>query len=49
MTDLPDDPIVASMLRTGYPPWIDPGWEDDEDEWEEDDADVFFGNQTESF
>jgi len=35
MANLPDDPIVASMLRTGYPPWIDPGWEDDEDEWEE--------------
>jgi hypothetical protein len=48
MENLPDDPIVSSMLRTGYPPWIDTGWEDDE-EWEDDPDDVFFGNQTESF
>ena len=31
MRDIPDDPIVASMLRTGYPPWMQ-GWEDDEDD-----------------
>lgn len=48
MREIPDDPIVASMLRTGYPPWIDPGWEDDE-EWEEEDEDVFYGNETEDF
>ncbi len=49
MEKLKDDPIVASILRTGYPPWISPGWEDDEDEWEEDDPDVFYGNQTKEF
>lgn len=49
MREIPDDPIVASMLKTGYPPWMQ-GWEDDEDDWEEDeDPDVFYGNETESF
>jgi len=48
MEDLKDDPIVASLLRTGYPPWIDPGWEDDE-EWEDEDPDVFYGNSTQDF
>ena len=48
MEDLRDDPIIASLLRTGYPPWIDPGWEDDE-EWEDEDPDVFYGNSTQDF
>ena len=48
MEDLKDDPIVASLLRTGYPPWIDPGWEDDE-EWEDEDPDVYYGNSTQDF
>ena len=48
MEDLRDDPIVDSLLRTGYPPWIDPGWEDDE-EWEDEDPDVFYGNSTQDF
>lgn len=48
MEDLRDDPIVASLLRTGYPPWVDPGWEDDE-EWEDEDPDVFYGNSTQDF
>lgn len=55
-----DDPIIRSMERTGLPPWQahpvkvhspiyggDDGYEDDED-WEED-GDVFFGNESESF
>ncbi len=29
---IPDDPIIRSIERTGYPPWIDPDWTD----WEED-------------
>ena len=29
---IPDDPIIRSMERTGYPPWM----RDDEDEEEED-------------
>lgn len=28
---IPDDPIVSSMMRTGYPPWL-AGFGDDEDE-----------------
>lgn len=28
MRDIPDDPIIASMLRTGYPPWIDADFEE---------------------
>ena len=23
MSNIPDDPIIAAMLRTGYPPWYD--------------------------
>ena len=30
---IPDDPIIACMERTGYPPWMQ---EDDYDEDEED-------------
>lgn len=34
MIQIPDDPIIASMLRTGYPPWmLGDRWEDDEDDW----------------
>ena len=46
---IPDDPIIAHIMRTGFPPWIkDPpdGYEDDE--WEED-ADVYYGSETSSF
>lgn len=43
---IPDDPIIRSMERTGYPPWYAPRevfhpfmlcYEEDE-EWEEDDV-----------
>lgn len=44
MTQIPDDPIVRSLLERGYPPWI----EDDDDDWEGD-GDVFYGNSTEDF
>lgn len=37
----PDDPIIACMMRTGYPPWMqnDPGtlYDDDDDEYFDDD------------
>lgn len=34
---IPDDPIVACMMRTGYPPWMqDGGYEDEEQEEDED-------------
>ena len=47
MEDLKDDPIIDSILRTGYPPWMQ-GYEDDE-EWEDEDPDVFYGNSTQDF
>lgn len=31
-----DDPIIRAMERTGYPPWMDADYEDDEEEDEED-------------
>ena len=34
---IPDDPIIACMERTGYPPWMqEDDCDDDEDEEEED-------------
>ena len=29
---IPDDPIIAQMMRTGYPPWYD---DDEDDEYDE--------------
>lgn len=29
---IPDDPIIACMERTGYPPWMQEDDEDDNDE-----------------
>lgn len=29
MEVLPDDPIIASILRTGYPPWMQKGGGED--------------------
>ena len=40
---IPDDPIVACMMRTGYPPWIRTDFEDpyeEETEEEQEDEDV---------
>lgn len=39
--DIPDDPIIACIERTGYPPWMqedwdDDDWDDDEDWYDED-------------
>lgn len=35
---IPDDPIIRCIERTGFPPWLQDGWEDDEededDEWD---------------
>lgn len=35
--EIPDDPIIRSIERTGYPPWIDPDYADDESEEDDDD------------
>lgn len=49
MKQIPDDPIIRCVERTGYPPWNRQDTEQD-DFWEEgDDGDVFYGNQTEDF
>ena len=48
MRDIPDHPVIASIERTGYPPWIKDEPEDDdihaldcfEDDTEEDDYDT---------
>ena len=37
MIQVPDDPIIACMERTGYPPWMqEDDYGDDEAEEEED-------------
>lgn len=39
MRIIPDDPIISSMERTGYPPWFYPDIEDEDFEEEEDEDD----------
>lgn len=31
MWAIPDDPIIRSIERTGYPPWMQDEWEEEED------------------
>lgn len=31
MIGIPDDPIIRSIERTGYPPWMQDEWEEEED------------------
>ena len=40
MKDIPDDPVISSMERTGYPPWFFYDMYDREDLRSEDDEDV---------
>ena len=35
MRHIPDDPIIACIERTGYPQWIDPDWEEEEEDAEQ--------------
>lgn len=35
MRDIPDDPIIACMERTGYPPWMQAEEEYDDEEDDE--------------
>lgn len=48
-----DDPIIAHIMKTGYPPWVfdpAPRRDDDDEDFEEVDfGDVYFGNETGSF
>jgi hypothetical protein len=32
---IPDDPIIRCIERTGYPPWMDPDYDDEGEEEEE--------------
>lgn len=32
MIQIPDCPIIRSIERTGYPPWMDADWEEEEDD-----------------
>lgn len=36
MWDIPDDPIISWIERTGYPYWINDEYEEEEDREEED-------------
>lgn len=38
MIDIPDDPIIACMERTGYPPWYFYGTGEEDDVQDEDEA-----------
>lgn len=43
--DIPDDPIVSCIERTGYPPWYwrSRSYDDyEEPDWEEDDEDEVY-------
>jgi hypothetical protein len=35
---IPDDPIVQSIERTGYPPWIDADYEETDEEEDTEDG-----------
>ena len=35
---IPDDPIVQSIERTGYPPWIDADFEETDEEEDTEDG-----------
>jgi len=48
MEQIPNDPIIRSIERTGYPPWMQDGGYEDED-WEDEGGDIYYGNETESF
>lgn len=37
MIQIPDCPIIRSMERTGYPPWMDPDIDEDEEDEDDDD------------
>ena len=57
MVSIPDNPAISRAERNGYEPWLMWGYEteadwiadQEDDEWEEGDGDVYYGNQTGSF
>ena len=40
MWSIPDDPIIACIERTGYPPWMQGDWEDEEEDTDADDEEA---------
>lgn len=47
MKQIPDDPIIRCMERTGYPPW----WKDSDEDWDDDEFfdnedEIYYGNDT---
>ena len=48
MRQIPDDPIVREIERTGWPWWMQGGSGYYDDELEDDD-DVYYGNETADF
>jgi len=44
LEQIPDDPIISSIMRTGWPPWLSESevdycldeWEEDEEDFDED-------------
>ena len=44
MYQIPDDPIIRSIERFGYPPWVNDGGYETEDE-----DDIYYGNETQDF
>ena len=47
MIQIPDDPIIRFIERTGFPPWLRDDWEEDEeDDDDERDSEVY---RSESF
>lgn len=36
MIQIPDDPIIRCIERTGFPPWLRDDWEDDEEDYDDD-------------
>lgn len=52
MVLIPDDPIVKRIMETGYPPWVfdpAPNRDDEDDDWEGEYGDVYYGSETVSF
>ena len=53
---IPDNPAISRAERNGYEPWLYWGYNSEEewiasmeDEEEEDDSDVYYGSETDSF
>ena len=49
MKQIPDDPIIRCIERTGYPPWFRDEIEYDDDDYYEEEDDTYYGNETDYF